>query len=355
MSKKTKQLQITQQELATASRRRLQKMIATAAALILGICVTVGVAARWNGGVAFTPAPPPTPTPTPPTLSREYLYAGSRLLAVEDAGAQPASGSDLAVWRPSTGTWYVLTASGTVSQQWGLSTDLLAPGDYDGDGKQDFSVYRPGSAGAFYILKTSDGNLQAVTFGASGDVPAPGDYDGDGRTDVALYRGSNSTFYVIDSANGTVQSLQVGSSGDLRAAADYDGDGRVDPAVFRGSNGTWYWLKSGDGYSSTSYAWGQSGDVPVPGDYNGDGKTDYAYFRSGTWYVQYNCPSCSNTSTSWGLSSDNLVPGDYDGDGTTDIAVWRAGAWYILKSTAGYYSTNFGQSGDLPVPGPYRR
>src|SRR4029079_7502748 len=42
----------------------------------------------------------PTPTPTP-QLSKEYIYAASRLLAVEDANANAAPPADLAVWRPS--------------------------------------------------------------------------------------------------------------------------------------------------------------------------------------------------------------------------------------------------------------
>ena len=66
-----------------------------------------------------------------------------------------------------------LIANGTttVSSNWGLSTDLPAPGDYDGDGKTDFSVYRPGTSGAYYILQSSSGNLQSATFGGANDVP----------------------------------------------------------------------------------------------------------------------------------------------------------------------------------------
>ena len=50
--------------------------------------------ARFNPFIA-----PPSPTPTP-QLSKEYIYAGSRLLAVEDANANAAPPADLAVWRP---------------------------------------------------------------------------------------------------------------------------------------------------------------------------------------------------------------------------------------------------------------
>src|SRR5690606_10933252 len=102
------------------------------------------------------------PSPTPPTYSanspsKEYVYAGSKLLAVSEPLVPVPS--DLAVWRLSTGTWYVMDVNGpTAVQGWGVSTDIAAPGDYDGDGKTDFCVFRP-SEGAWYILESGSGSM----------------------------------------------------------------------------------------------------------------------------------------------------------------------------------------------------
>jgi len=52
-----------------------------------------------------------------------------------------------------------------------------------------------------------------VPFGVSTDIPAPGDYDGDSRHDTAVFRPSSATWFVDRSTAGTMIQ-QFGSTGD---------------------------------------------------------------------------------------------------------------------------------------------
>lgn len=278
------------------------------------------------------------------------LRAGGSAVADFDGDGK----TDVSVFRPSTGAWYVLKSSdnGFVSQGFGLNGDKIAPGDYDGDGKADFAVFRPSDA-TWYMLKSSNGAFAAMQFGVSEDVPVAGDYDGDGKTDIAVFRPSNSTWYVQQSTAG-FRAQAWGTGGDNPAPGDFDGDGKTDFAVFRPSNGTWYILQSSTGVMRAD-AFGTSGDKPVAGDYDGDGKTDLAVFRSSnrSWYLQQSTTGFSGNA--FGLATDIPAPGDFDGDGKTDIAVFRPsdGTWYMQQSTAGFRANQFGTNGDVPVPSGY--
>ncbi len=134
--------------------------------------------------------------------------------------------------------------------------------DFDGDGRSDLAVFRP-STGNWFLLNSTNG-FSAVQFGASGDVPAAGDFDGDGRTDIAVFRPSNGIWYYVRSSDGAFQGVQFGASGDQPTPTDFDGDGKTDVAVFRPSNGFWYYLRSSNG-SLGSAQFGTNGDIPISG------------------------------------------------------------------------------------------
>ena len=97
------------------------------------------------------------------------------------------------------------------------------------------------------------------------------------------------------------------------------------------------------------------------GDYDGDGKADYATWRSsdGYWRIRYSSTGAL-VNVLFGMGADIPVQGNYsDGDAKTDIAIWRPsnGTWYIQNSSTGINRTpiQWGQSGDIPVPAPYKR
>jgi FG-GAP-like repeat len=169
--------------------------------------------------------------------------------------------TDIAVYRPSNGTWYVLrsTDGGLTSAIFGISTDIPVQGDYDGDGIYDFAVFR---SGTWYLLRSSAG-FTTQPFGVGSDAPVQADYDGDGKTDVAVFR--SGTWYILGSLTG-FSAVTFGQAGDRASPADYDGDGKADVTVFRPTGGFWYTLKSSNG-AFLGQQFGASGDQSVPGRY----------------------------------------------------------------------------------------
>lgn len=259
--------------------------------------------------------------------------------------------SDIGVFRPSTGAWYIQQSlAGFIAVGFGVNGDRIAPADYDGDGRTDIAVFRP-STGMWYIQRSQLGFL-AFGFGANGDLPASGDFDGDGKADIAVFRPSTGAWYIQRSSLGFL-GLSFGANGDVPVVADYDGDGKSDVAVYRQSNGGWYIQRSQLGFAA--YAFGTPGDKPAPGDFDGDGKADITVFRpaNGTWYVQRS--QLGFLAFGFGANGDKPAPGDYDGDNKSDYAIFRpsTGSWYIQRSLLGFYGQGFGANGDTPVAGAY--
>ncbi len=274
--------------------------------------------------------------------------------------------TDFSVVRAAGGTgsqmtWYSAINGGSpiANREWGISGDVVVSGDYDGDGSDDIAVFRP-SNGTFYIVQSSTLTLRVEQFGQTGDdARVVGDYDGDGRDDVAVYRpGAQSVWYYKTSPTVLFNAIPWGQSGDVPAPGDYDGDGRADFVVQRteGNSGR-FWKRFATSGSETE-VFGQADDLIVPGDYDGDGRTDLAVVRTAggslIWEFEPSGTSGSTVvSDTWGVPGDITVQGDYDGDGQTDYAVWRPGTpgtfFMMTVATRRITTKEWGQTGDLPV------
>ncbi len=207
-------------------------------AFAIFVSTRASVSAPWNppvsvgglnaGGGATQPALSPDGTVLYFTSNRPGgsgnldLYSAVRVSVNRSSPADfDGDGrTDISVFRPSDGTWYVMQSNSNTfqAQQFGTNGDRIVPGDYDGDGRTDFAVFRQVSTnGIWYILQSSDNAFRAVNWGLATDKPVPGDYDGDGRTDIAVYR--NGIWYILQSSNGQFTTHQFGASSDIPVAA----------------------------------------------------------------------------------------------------------------------------------------
>lgn len=206
---------------------------------------------------------------------------------------------------PQTEFWILRSSDGT-SQQilFGVAGDTPVCRDFDGDGITDVAIFRRGAAAGdvtvWWIRRSTVGlgvigSDLVIPFGLSGngsttfDVPIPGDYDGDGKFDFAVYRVGQApanTYIILNSSNNVVTWRTFGSfNTDWIVPGDYDGDGRFDLAVargFAGPNMDWWFILSNGDITRGPIHFGITSDVPTQGDYDGDARTDIAVYRQGT-------------------------------------------------------------------------
>ncbi len=140
---------------------------------------------------------------------------------------------------------------------------IIAPGDYDGDGKFDYRRsasrrdVRPTQSTFFIAQKSTDSGLIAIPWGLSNDLVVPGDYDGDDKTDLRLFVKARQQIRP-DLVYSQKQRRRIGcrsrsesADNDLLAQDDYDGDGKSDIGVWRDTNGNFYVLRSSNGSVQT--------------------------------------------------------------------------------------------------------
>lgn len=272
--------------------------------------------------------------------------------------------------------WYGLNSNdfGFTGVAWGDS-DLDEPltADFDGDGSDDITVWRPALAeefAYFYSINSSDYTFRSSAFGQLFDNPyVVGDYDGDGVDDPAVFRCPETPgtcyFYYRASTNPDIGIYAIafgsGQLGDLLPfVGDFNGDGLNDFAVQAAApsnpeNGIFYIGMNGS-FDVTGVEWGLLNDFLVSGDFDGDGKSDITVTRmiDGTlwWYVLEQ--DGGTQFVPWGQDFDFEAPGDYDGDGRDDFAIYRwndTDAFFWVQPSNGdtHFGVPWGQPGDYPI------
>ncbi len=269
---------------------------------------------------------------------------------------------------------------------YGLRGDVVVPRDYTGDRKTEVAVWRPGAPGIYYVSQFPTGTAgitleQAVPWGQTGDrLTAQGDYDGDGKVDYTVVRQNATTgsvtWYIMSSSTNTQRAFQFGSvpTGTSFAAtegADFNGDGRDELVLFTyttttGAGLTFYIgdANTGAGVLTIPYGNFATDYVITPADYTGDNRADILVSRqllTGSpmdWYIR-NTATGATTAFSFGISgftsaADLPIRGDYDGDGHHDIAVYRRSnqTFYYLRSSSNNTIVNgqrHGDPGDFPL------
>ncbi len=167
---------------------------------------------------------------------------------------------------------------------WGITGDVPVPADFDGAGAAQVAVYRP-STGAWYVRSSGAAGGAATPAGKqetpifvtphlAGDVPVAADYDHIGRAEEAVFRPSNETFYIYNPNTKTTRTVtlpklagQGATDVIIPAPADYTGDGKADAAIFDQTLGTYEYINSTTGQVYTQAFFLTHTDIPPQSPY----------------------------------------------------------------------------------------
>lgn len=248
----------------------------------------------------------------------------------------------------------------------------FVPGDFDGDGAQDYILvlganYANAFKGFFSSPKKGIFNQEIAIFGVEGTSSDPFyansiasatqlmpiDFDGDGKQEILVVKDNQSyvlSVFPVSATTGYLYAAQVlhtvtGIKSNYPVfPGDFNGDGKTD-LLYRNTpditTGSWYILTStGKVYNSQAFGFANRPYLPVDNsgsahhlmvaDLNGDGKSDVMhsldlttsssrhtiYYSNGLSFLIESYDQAVSTN---GSVDANTVVGDFNGDGKADI------------------------------------
>lgn len=136
----------------------------------------------------------------------------------------------------------------------------LAGMDWNGDGCDDLGTVRSGAGAAMTWRSANAGSgallLEQVWGNRNTDFIIAGDYLGDERADFAVWRavtaGTSGDWLIRENGGAATLTQVLGTPGtfavrDIALRGDFDGDGKDDIAVKKNGSAIWQWRRSRDG------------------------------------------------------------------------------------------------------------
>jgi hypothetical protein len=219
----------------------------------------------------------------------------------------------------------------------GLPGDVPITGDWNGDGITDVGVFRNvGGVGEFILDSNGnhqfDANDDVFYFGLGTDHIVIGDWNGDGRDKVGVYRdnGAGVGLFSLDTNGSRTFDagdavFRFGLASDNIVIGDWNGDGRDKVGVYRNDGlGVARWSLDSNGdhlfdAGDAVFRFGLATDNMVIGDWNADGRSKAGVMRdngqgAAIWSLDSNGNllfDATDQVFTYGLSSDKPVIGKW--------------------------------------------